>query len=145
MDNYAVIECISKKFGIFKVLIDLEDVEKVEKYHWNVKASGKKKRDKFYVQSAEKGKTIHLHRYLLNLSPYTVKTCVDHINGNSLDNRKENLRVCTALENLQNKKNVKNGIKYNNNLKKWEVIKDKICIGSFKLLEQAKEFFNLNA
>lgn len=119
-DNYATIECISKKFGYFKVFIDLDDVEKVKKYHWNIKACGKK-RDKFYVQSSDRGKTVHLHRYILNLSDYTINNCVDHINGNSLDNRKANLRICTVEENLQNTKKSKNGIKYNDLQKKWEV------------------------
>jgi len=46
-----------------------------------------------------------LHRILLNAAP---KTIVDHINGDSLDNRRANLRICTHAENLRNRKKHRN-------------------------------------
>lgn len=52
-----------------------------------------------------------LHRYIMNPGADMV---VDHINHNSLDNRIENLRVCTMGENSQNRrlyKNSKSGYK----------------------------------
>lgn len=52
-----------------------------------------------------------LHRFILNIND---KKVIDHINGNSLDNRKENLRVCTQQQNLFNKtlsKKSKSGFK----------------------------------
>jgi hypothetical protein len=46
-------------------------------------------------------KTILMHRVILKASE---RTEVDHINGNKLDNRRENLRVATKSQNLGNQK-----------------------------------------
>lgn len=47
-----------------------------------------------------KWKTVYIHRYLLN-APNNKQ--VDHINGNTLDNRRKNLRLATASQNQANK------------------------------------------
>jgi HNH endonuclease/AP2 domain len=47
----------------------------------------------------ENGKTIYLYRHILNAADGLV---VDHVNGNPLDNRKANLRICTQTENCYN-------------------------------------------
>jgi hypothetical protein len=39
-----------------------------------------------------------MHRLILNAGPGDV---VDHINRNTLDNRRENIRVCSTSENVQ--------------------------------------------
>lgn len=44
---------------------------------------------------------ILLHRFLTGAA---TGMCVDHINGDPLDNRRENLRVCTHAQNMLNKK-----------------------------------------
>lgn len=46
-------------------------------------------------------KKIRMHTFLLNPEEGFV---VDHINGDTLDNRRDNLRVCTQRENLLNSK-----------------------------------------
>lgn len=89
-----------------KVFIDDEDYELFNTYSWYV---SKHIRDK-YVKHCTKNETIRLHRFILGIKKGD-KRQVDHINGNTLDNRKENLRICTNSQNQMNRgKNKKNNL-----------------------------------
>lgn len=79
-------------------IIDAEDLEKVSPYAWNVgngryAASGSFRLD---------GKQIwvKLHRFLVDATDDEV---VDHINGDTFDCRKSNLRKCTTSDNNKNR------------------------------------------
>ena len=82
-----------------KFLVDYDDFEKVSKYSWCISKTG-------YAVANIKGKVIKMHRYILNVTGPDV--VIDHINGNKLDNRKVNLRLCTSRENTLNSSTSKN-------------------------------------
>lgn len=93
------------------VLVDDDDYEKLNQFNWFAHWSGWGWRALRNKWVNGKGETIFMHREILNAPKGTQ---VDHINGNSLDNRKENLRFCTNQQNSFNRqaqKNNKLGIK----------------------------------
>jgi len=52
-----------------------------------------------WVPEKKRQKTIFMHRIILS-PPYGMY--VDHVNGNGLDNRRENIRICTHSQNQAN-------------------------------------------
>lgn len=85
-----------KEQEIFTI-IDEEDLEKIQNHSWYL--------NRGYVEAKIKGKTVSLHRYLTNPPPNLV---VDHLNGNKLDNRRENLQITTRQGNSWNRQRNKN-------------------------------------
>ncbi len=81
-------------------LIDAEDYERViAQGVWTAYRPNKKYGD-LYVYSTKR-KNRALHRFLTEAPEGFV---VDHINGDTLDNRRSNLRVCTHVDNLRKAK-----------------------------------------
>ena len=89
------IELRGKGKGLY-IIVDDDDFEKVSSINWYLW----ERRGQKYAQSRDLKKC---HRYILN-PPHD--SPVDHINGNGLDNRKGNLRVCTLSQNARNKKDL---------------------------------------
>ena len=58
-------------------------------------------RTPFYAYKGAKRQVLTLHKFILNAKPNEI---IDHINGDSLDNRGKNLHVVTAFENAINRK-----------------------------------------
>lgn len=90
---------------VLECLIDTEDLDKVKALGVTISVTKKHRNyGGFYAQyhkqiGPKKHTKRNLHRYLLG-DP--VGMVVDHINGNTLDNRKCNLRSITNAENMQN-------------------------------------------
>lgn len=85
------------------VIVDDEDFEFVSKKKWHL-VSGKSSTHVFEYFKVGRGRP--LSRILLNV--VSKKLVVDHINGNTFDNRRANLRICTPAENSRNRKVQKN-------------------------------------
>lgn len=96
------------EIGGHKVLIDEEDYQKVKNINIKVSKIGYAY---FCNKSTTGNDTDLLHRYIMGLSNKDGYE-VDHINGNTYDNRRVNLRKCRHFENSRNLKlNKRNKLK----------------------------------
>ena len=92
-----------------KVQIDEDDYEKVSSLKWYMAKGINKKYSTFYFYHRFRDTStnityqVALHRYIMGCTVNDGKT-VDHINRDTLDNRKCNLRICTCEGNAQNHK-----------------------------------------
>lgn len=78
-------------------LIDAEDFERVTRTVWHYKGGYAHAGSSKYLASHHK----RLHAYILRSQPGEL---IDHINGDRLDNRKQNLRIVTQAQNNKNAK-----------------------------------------
>jgi hypothetical protein len=113
----------SQVTGKFTILIDEEDWDKVKEHTWRVRQKPHTNYVRTNIPHPEGGfrngrlnkdgsigrwrrqTTLTLHRLIMD-PPKGVH--IDHINGNGLDNRKCNLRMCTKSDNAKNRKLNKN-------------------------------------
>ena len=137
-----IYEINSKKYGRIEVLLDDEDYDRIIKENIILHPKYDKTINGFYIQfyikdltNKDGRTTIGLHRCILNCKKGLQ---VDHINHNILDNRRSNLKICTQLENANNKGSYKNnksgykGVYYINLFGCWvaELKRNKRCYRS---------------
>jgi hypothetical protein len=96
-EDYAVCNVLYGK-EVVSFYIDSEDYESVSSRIWRIA----QKRRKYYVitGSPKSHTAIYLHNFIIGDAPDGKE--VDHIDGNSLNNRRNNLRFVTHLENIDN-------------------------------------------
>lgn len=128
-------------------LVDQCDFEKLSRYNWFVR----KHRRNFYVVRTAGEKKLSMYRQITDAAKGMV---VDHIDHDGLNNRRSNLRVCTAKQNARNSRSPGGTSKYKgvsrdqyNN--KWRAKiycnGKRINIGNFKNEKQAALAYDKHA
>lgn len=98
-------------------IVSIEDIPMLIKYSWYF-ADG-------YAVRGDNGKTIRMHRTIVG-APEEMLT--DHIDSDTLNNQRNNLRICTVNENAKNRvknkssKNKYKGVCYRKDNGKWRAI-----------------------
>lgn len=135
------------------ILVDDEDFMALSKPSWHVTSDGYAKRTVRIGRRSEGKKiTVAIHRQILGLERGDARQ-VDHINGNKLDNRRCNLRICLKDENARNRKtNANNQLGYKgvsrHGLKSRVEIQShvrRVYLGLHPTAELANEFYALAA
>jgi hypothetical protein len=145
------IQCKGKQL---KTIIDTEDLPKLDGMKFRGYFEKKNGEETYYAIATvrtnltkSKSTTVQLHRLIMN-TPKGLT--VDHINNDTLDNRKANLRNVTHAQNCQNRRgcqiNSSSGIrgvhKHKKNNRWVASIKskeNKFYLGSFKTKEEAEK------
>ena len=137
-------------------LVDDRDYEELSRFKWHTMFSPTN--GNFYAArdgrnlARDKGRYVVMHRQILGICDRNIS--VDHKNHNGLDNRKSNLRVCTASQNMMNRrgaqKNSTTGwrgvyIDKRNPIRKFyseiRAGKKKIFLGYFKTVSEARRAY----
>lgn len=139
-----IIKIGPNRLNLFAKVSDM-DYERVSAYKWHAQKTGhsggyRVKRN-FWIPSKTKKtniraygrnrtvngyyKSVFLHRFILNPPD---KMLVDHINGDAVDNRRENLRIVNSTQNCMNSSPRYNsrsgfrGVTWDSQTRKWRAI-----------------------
>lgn len=131
-------------------IVDDADYEELSKYYW---CACKHKRA--HVWYAVRSGHVKMHHQVLGRKIESNDE-VDHLNGNGLDNRKVNLRICSHSVNMQNRHVLKKnksckyqGVCWDKNRKSWvaSICKDQkqMTIGRYKSQDVAAKAYDVKA
>jgi len=116
-------------------IVDDQDYERLSRWKWYFHSKGYAMRT-IYLGGGRKQQRqqwIYMHREILNV-PADKQT--DHIDHNKLNNRRENLRICTSLQNKRNRNlnrragsSIYKGVCWDKRRHKWQA---QICVDGKK-------------
>ena len=103
-------------------LVDKDDFAWLNKWKWSCSSHGYACRGT--TKAGNKRNIFYMHREIMK-APEGMD--IDHINGNRLDNRRDNLRICSRSENMfnfmgrENKSSKFKGVHWNKKQGRWVV------------------------
>ena len=129
-------------------IVDDEDYEIISQYKWCIENSNSRQ---YAFRKYKRTQTIKMHHCIVGYPICNLE--IDHINGDGLDNRKENLRFCTHQENCRNRQPNKIGHSVYKGVSwfkgKWVATiytgKDHQYIGRFKAATDAAKAYDKKA
>ena len=104
--------------GLFAV-VNTADYKKLSQYRWYTAKRGRQ----IYAICRKNGKEVYMHRMIMRPRKGYI---VDHIDHNGLNNRRDNLRVCTARQHQANRGPAGSGssrfvgVFFNRRIGKWQ-------------------------
>jgi hypothetical protein len=134
--NFFKIALFSKVYGERTVLIDKDDYALVSSSNWSITRN----RYKLYARQTIWPRD-QMHRVILGFTRGD-RTIVDHINGDSLDNRRSNLRLVSPRGNALNSERSRDATMIHQRFNRFRIdtsINGKRFIASFRTREEAEE------
>lgn len=105
----------------YETIVDDDDYSWLTQWTWRACVS----RWQRHIYVVRSGDEMRMHRLITNTPKGMM---VDHANGDGLDNRRANLRVCSAIENQRNKRkrigvssSIFKGVSWDRQCHRWRV------------------------
>lgn len=146
-----VAEIVLRRSPFIVALIDDADLPTVSGHFWRAELREGRTPYAITNRPGTKNGILKMHRLLMNAPDGVL---VDHINGNGLDNRRENLRLCDHLGNSRNAKAIVGssrfkGVHFNACNGRWEArIRQngrQKCLGYYDSEEEAARVYDAAA
>lgn len=83
-------------------LVSTEDHPAIRRFSWICHHDYTDRNRMYAIARGDDGRKVALHRVILGITDPQV--AVDHVNGDGLDNRRQNLRACTTSQNNANRR-----------------------------------------